>query len=40
MGCDRCDGLKVMSHVIDMKESEGQSLEAWRCTCCGNVVDN
>jgi hypothetical protein len=40
MGCERCDGLMVMSHFIDMKESGGQWLEAWRCTCCGNVVDN
>lgn len=40
MGCERCDGLMVMSLFIDMKESGGQWLEAWRCTCCGNVVDH
>lgn len=40
MECERCDGLMVMSHFIDIKESGGQWLEAWRCTCCGNVVDD
>jgi hypothetical protein len=39
MRCERCDGLMVIDHYIDM-ESGGSWLQAWRCMCCGNVVDN
>jgi hypothetical protein len=40
MGCERCDGLLVMDHYIDMEESGDLWIEAWRCTSCGNVVDH
>jgi hypothetical protein len=39
MRCERCDGLMVMDHYIDMEGGE-LWLNAWRCMCCGNVVDN
>ena len=39
MRCERCDGLMVTDHYIDM-EGAGLWLKAWRCMCCGNVVDN
>jgi len=39
MECARCDGLLVMDYYIDMENSGGLWLEAWRCVCCGNVVD-
>ncbi len=39
MRCERCYGLMVMDHYIDM-EGGGPWLKAWRCMCCGNVVDN
>ena len=39
MRCERCDGLMMMDHYIDM-EGGGPWLKAWRCMCCGNVVDN
>jgi hypothetical protein len=39
MVCERCDGLMVMDLSIDM-EGGGSWLKAWRCMCCGNVVDN
>ena len=31
MVCERCDGLMVRSHYIDIKQSGGQSLQAWKC---------
>ena len=40
MGCARCDGLLVLDHYIDMEDSGGLWIEAWRCVCCGNVVDH
>jgi hypothetical protein len=39
MRCERCDGLMVTDHYIDM-DGGGSWLKAWRCMCCGNVVDN
>jgi hypothetical protein len=39
MGCERCGGLLVQDHYIDMEDSGGLWIKAWRCICCGNVVD-
>jgi hypothetical protein len=39
MRCERCDGLMVTDLYIDM-EGGGPWLKAWRCMCCGNVVDH
>jgi hypothetical protein len=39
MRCERCDGLMVTGLYIDM-EGGGPWLKAWRCVCCGNVLDN
>jgi hypothetical protein len=40
MRCERCDGLLVIDHYIDIEESGGLWIEAWRCTSCGNVIDH
>jgi hypothetical protein len=39
MQCERCDGLMVLDHLVDLESSE-RWLSAWRCTNCGNVVDD
>jgi hypothetical protein len=39
MRCERCDGLMVTNHYLDMEES-GHWLQTWRCTNCGNVVED
>jgi hypothetical protein len=38
MRCERCDGLMVLDHLVDLESSELR-LSAWRCANCGNVVD-
>ncbi len=39
MRCQRCHGLMVVDHFIDMEESGGLWLRGWRCVACGEVVD-
>jgi hypothetical protein len=40
MKCQRCDGLMVVDHYIDMEDDSGHLwLRAWRCVTCGEVVD-
>ncbi len=41
MKCQRCDGLMVVDHYIDMEDDSGHLwLRAWRCVACGNVLDH
>ena len=41
MPCQRCQGLMIEDHFIDMEEG-GRHLWlcAWRCLNCGDVVDS
>ena len=40
MFCQRCHGLMVLDHYIDMQDSgEHLWLRAWRCVNCGEVVE-
>lgn len=40
MTCQRCDGLMVVDHYIDMEDDSGHLwLRAWRCITCGEVLD-
>jgi hypothetical protein len=39
MRCERCDGLMVVDHLIDLESSGELWLSVWRCANCGNVVD-
>jgi hypothetical protein len=39
MQCERCDGLMVVDRLVDLESTE-LWLYAWRCTNCGNVVDD
>ncbi len=40
MPCQRCQGLMVMDHLMDMQDGSGHLwLCAWRCMNCGEVVD-
>jgi hypothetical protein len=39
MCCERCDGLMVLDHLVDLQSSQPW-LSAWRCANCGNVVDD
>lgn len=41
MQCERCQGLMVVDHLMDMKESNRSVwLPVWRCMNCGEVVDS
>jgi len=40
MQCERCHGLMVSDHYLDMLEFTQFWLIAWRCTNCGNVEDD
>ena len=40
MQCERCAGLMVKDRFLDMEEISQLWLFAWRCTNCGNVVDD
>ncbi len=40
MGCQRCQGLMVVDHFIDMQDDSGHLwLRGWRCVNCGDVVE-
>jgi len=40
MKCQRCDGLMVVDHYIDMQDDSGHLwLRALRCVICGEVLD-
>ncbi len=40
MPCQRCQGLMVVDHFIDMQDDRGHFwLNAWRCINCGDVVE-
>ncbi len=40
MICQRCQGLMVEDHLLDMEESYGRPwIRGWRCVCCGDIVD-
>ncbi len=40
MTCQRCQGLMVEDHLLDMEESYGCPwIRGWRCVCCGDIVD-
>jgi len=40
MTCQRCHGLMVEDHLLDMEESYGRPwIRGWRCVSCGDVVD-
>lgn len=41
MSCERCQGMMVEDHLIDMEGSDGLMwITAWRCVNCGHVVDS
>ncbi len=40
MTCQRCQGLMVEDHFLDMEESYGRPwIRGWRCVTCGDVID-
>jgi hypothetical protein len=40
MKCERCDGLMLEDHLMDMKDlSEGMWVSSWRCMNCGHAAD-
>lgn len=40
MTCQRCQGLMVEDHLLDMEEACGRPwIRGWRCVSCGDVVD-
>lgn len=40
MTCNRCNGLMVVDHLLDMQESYVPMwMQALRCLSCGNIVD-
>lgn len=40
MTCERCEGLMLEDHLMDMKDlSEGMWVSTWRCMNCGHAVD-
>jgi len=40
MRCARCQGLVVPDLFYDLLDDSGHlALSAWRCVCCGNIVD-
>ena len=39
MYCQRCHGLMVVDHFIDMEDTGGLWMRGWRCVTCGEVVD-
>ena len=39
MHCERCQGLMVEDHFLDIDSSEKCWMRAWRCPSCGNVMD-
>jgi hypothetical protein len=40
MTCTRCNGLMVMDHLLDMKESYVPMwMRGLRCVACGNIED-
>ncbi len=40
MNCQRCNGLMVVDHFIDMEDDSGHLwMRGWRCVTCGEVVD-
>lgn len=40
MTCTRCNGLMVMDHLLDMKESYVPMwMRGLRCVVCGNIED-
>jgi uncharacterized Fe-S cluster-containing MiaB family protein len=40
MNCQRCNGLMVVDHFIDMADDSGHLwMRGWRCVICGEVVD-
>ncbi len=40
MTCQRCRGLMVKDHFIDLQESYGRPcIAGWRCVACGNILD-
>jgi len=41
MTCQRCHGLMVVDHYIDMQDDSGNLwMRAWRCVSCGDVLDS
>lgn len=40
MACQRCHGLMVVDHFIDMQDDRGHLwLRGWPCVNCGEVVE-
>lgn len=40
MLCRRCRGLMVSDQLEDLMEEHGPlRIVAWRCVCCGYIVD-
>ena len=40
MTCQRCHGLMVVDHYIDLQDDSGNLwMRAWRCISCGDVLD-
>jgi hypothetical protein len=38
--CMRCDGLLVSEDCMDLLDETGEiRFKAWRCVCCGNLID-
>lgn len=41
MKCERCEGLMLEDHFMDMKDlSEGMWVSTWRCLNCGYATDS
>jgi len=40
MLCLRCRGLMVSDHLEDLRDEHGPPrIVAWRCVCCGSILD-
>lgn len=40
MQCERCRGLMVVDHFVDLADQDGNLwLRAWRCVNCGAVME-
>ena len=40
MSCERCQGMMVEDHLMDIEESAGLMwVIVWRCVNCGHAID-
>lgn len=41
MTCQRCQGLMVADHCVDLEEGSTHLwIRVWRCVCCGDIIDS